>query len=393
MFDLQGKIAVVTGAGSGIGAAIARLFAARGALVAVVDRDDIAAARSPTRSPRRAAPHRLTTATSRSRPTSTPCPRTQRHPSAPRHPRQQRRHRARRHHRDRPRPTISIASIASTSSASTCAPAPRCRSCCRQGGGVILNMASIAALDRHPRSLRVLDDQGGGADDDPVDRGRLREARHPLQLHLPGRDPHAVRRRLSSRANYPGREAGDDEDALRRTSRSAAWGGPTKSRTLALYLCSDEASFVTGAGLSDRRRGDRRMKLARYGQAGTEQPGVLLDDGTRIDASGFVPRLRRGVLRRRRPPRRWRAWLADARRARRRASPPARRIGAPLARPSKIVCIGLNFSDHAAESKMDLPKEPVMFFKATTAIVGPDDPVIDPARRHQGSTGKWSSRW
>jgi 2,4-didehydro-3-deoxy-L-rhamnonate hydrolase len=54
------------------------------------------------------------------------------------------------------------------------------------------------------------------------------------------------------------------------------------------------------------------------------------------------------------------------------------RLGAPLARPSKIVCIGLNFRDHAAESNMDLPKEPVMFFKATTALAGPNDPVMIP---------------
>jgi 2,4-didehydro-3-deoxy-L-rhamnonate hydrolase len=54
------------------------------------------------------------------------------------------------------------------------------------------------------------------------------------------------------------------------------------------------------------------------------------------------------------------------------------RLGPPIARPSKIVCIGLNFRDHAAESGMDLPKEPVIFFKATTALAGPDDPVRIP---------------
>ena len=55
----------------------------------------------------------------------------------------------------------------------------------RQGGGVILNMALDRLARRHPRSLRLLDDQGGGADDDALDRRRLHEARHPLQLHLP----------------------------------------------------------------------------------------------------------------------------------------------------------------------------------------------------------------
>jgi 2-keto-4-pentenoate hydratase/2-oxohepta-3-ene-1,7-dioic acid hydratase in catechol pathway len=58
--------------------------------------------------------------------------------------------------------------------------------------------------------------------------------------------------------------------------------------------------------------------------------------------------------------------------------PAGARIGPPLARPSKIVCIGLNFRDHAAESNMDLPKEPVMFFKSTTALVGPDDDLVIP---------------
>jgi 2-keto-4-pentenoate hydratase/2-oxohepta-3-ene-1,7-dioic acid hydratase in catechol pathway len=49
-----------------------------------------------------------------------------------------------------------------------------------------------------------------------------------------------------------------------------------------------------------------------------------------------------------------------------------------MARPSKIVCIGLNFRDHAAESQMDLPTEPVVFFKSTTALVGPDDDLVMP---------------
>jgi 2,4-diketo-3-deoxy-L-fuconate hydrolase len=58
--------------------------------------------------------------------------------------------------------------------------------------------------------------------------------------------------------------------------------------------------------------------------------------------------------------------------------PAGARIGCPIARPSKIVCIGLNFRDHAAESAMELPKEPVIFFKASSAIAGPNDPVRIP---------------
>ncbi|KKN04409.1 hypothetical protein LCGC14_1097690, partial [marine sediment metagenome] len=54
------------------------------------------------------------------------------------------------------------------------------------------------------------------------------------------------------------------------------------------------------------------------------------------------------------------------------------RLGSPLVRPSKIVCVGLNYAQHAAESGMAVPKEPVLFFKATSAIVGPNDDLIIP---------------
>lgn len=118
------------------------------------------------------------------------------------------------------------------------------------------------------------------------------------------------------------------------------------------------------------------MKLARFGATGAERPGVILADGTRVDASGFVREYDEaffggdGI-------RALGAWLKDKGAAAPRV-PASTRLGAPLARPSKIVCIGLNFRDHAAESKMDLPKEPVMFFKATTALVGPNDPLVIP---------------
>ena len=118
------------------------------------------------------------------------------------------------------------------------------------------------------------------------------------------------------------------------------------------------------------------MKLARFGDPGSERPGVLLEDGTRLDTSALTADYDEaffggdGI-------RALGAWLADHGSQAPRVSPSAR-VGAPLARPSKIVCIGLNFKDHAAESQMDLPKEPVMFFKATTAIVGPDDPLVIP---------------
>ena len=122
------------------------------------------------------------------------------------------------------------------------------------------------------------------------------------------------------------------------------------------------------------------MKLIRFGEAGQEKPGVLLPDGRRIDASGFgehydetffggdgLSRLAEWVQR-------------DGARAPTVGAEV--RLGAPLARPSKIICVGLNYRDHAAESNMALPAEPVIFFKATSAIVGPNDDVVIP----KGST-------
>jgi len=118
------------------------------------------------------------------------------------------------------------------------------------------------------------------------------------------------------------------------------------------------------------------MKLIRTGEAGREKPGVLLEDGTRVDVSGFgadydeaffagdgVSKLRN--------------WVAAHRGSAPRVSS-AVRFGPPICRPSKIVCIGLNFRDHAEESGMEIPAEPVIFFKATSALAGPNDPLVIP---------------
>jgi 2,4-diketo-3-deoxy-L-fuconate hydrolase len=118
------------------------------------------------------------------------------------------------------------------------------------------------------------------------------------------------------------------------------------------------------------------MKLARYGAPGAETPAVLLDDNTRVDASSFVRDYDETFfggdgLR----------GLADWVKSKGASAPKidnGARIGPSLARPSKIVCIGLNYKDHAAESKMDLPKEPILFFKASSAIVGPNDDLVIP---------------
>ena len=120
------------------------------------------------------------------------------------------------------------------------------------------------------------------------------------------------------------------------------------------------------------------MKLIRWSEPGREKPGILLTDGARIDASGFGSDYDEAflgndgltALRR---------WLdTNAHSAPR--IPPSARLGPPIARPSKMVCVGLNFRDHAAESKMEPPKEPVIFFKATTALVGPNDPLVIPRK-------------
>lgn len=118
------------------------------------------------------------------------------------------------------------------------------------------------------------------------------------------------------------------------------------------------------------------MKLIRSGPPGLETPGILLDDGTRVDAATFARDFDEaffagdGLFELGR-------WLAtDGARAPR--LDPAARLGPPLARPSKIVCIGLNFRDHAVESGQPLPAEPVIFFKSTTALSGPNDDVVIP---------------
>lgn len=118
------------------------------------------------------------------------------------------------------------------------------------------------------------------------------------------------------------------------------------------------------------------MKLIRFGKAGQEKPGIELPDGTRIDTSAFGEDYneqffdQNGLTR-------LATWLKDNQ-----GSCPKvgaqERLGSPIGRPSKIVCVGLNYSDHASESNMQLPSEPVIFFKSTTALCGPNDNVIIP---------------
>jgi 2-keto-4-pentenoate hydratase/2-oxohepta-3-ene-1,7-dioic acid hydratase in catechol pathway len=118
------------------------------------------------------------------------------------------------------------------------------------------------------------------------------------------------------------------------------------------------------------------MKLIRFGVEGNEKPGVQLDNGTRLDVSTFGQDYDEhffggtGIVD-------LEKWLVSNETTCP-LVPNDVRLGAPLCRPSKIICIGLNYAKHAAESGMQLPKEPVLFFKATSAIVGPNDDLIIP---------------
>ncbi len=117
------------------------------------------------------------------------------------------------------------------------------------------------------------------------------------------------------------------------------------------------------------------MKLIRFGATDEEKPGLLLQDGTRVDVSAlgvdYNEAFFAGGLRE------LEKWSQSHGSSAPRV-PQSVRLGSPICRPSKIVCIGLNYRDHAAESKMDIPKEPVVFFKSTTALVGPNDPLRIP---------------
>ena len=118
------------------------------------------------------------------------------------------------------------------------------------------------------------------------------------------------------------------------------------------------------------------MKLIRFGERGKEKPGLQLNDGTRIDASGFGADydeafFEGGGLAR------LASWMKKSESAAPRVAA-STRLGSPICRPSKIICIGLNYRDHAAETKAEPPKEPVLFFKATTSLVGPNDPLVRP---------------
>jgi len=115
------------------------------------------------------------------------------------------------------------------------------------------------------------------------------------------------------------------------------------------------------------------MKLLRHGTPGGERPGLLHSDGTIRDLSGLVPDIGGAVL-------------SDVGVAMLRGVdagalpvvPPGTRLGPCVAGTGKFICIGLNYSDHAAETGATVPPEPIIFMKATSAICGPNDPILIP---------------
>jgi len=117
------------------------------------------------------------------------------------------------------------------------------------------------------------------------------------------------------------------------------------------------------------------MKLIRFGEINKEKPGICID-GSYYDVSGFIsdydelffgnggiPHLE---------------WMIKEHNTMLAPLPQGIRLGSPVARPSKLICIGLNYADHAKETKAIPPTEPVIFMKATSAIVGPYDDVVIP---------------
>jgi 2-keto-4-pentenoate hydratase/2-oxohepta-3-ene-1,7-dioic acid hydratase in catechol pathway len=118
------------------------------------------------------------------------------------------------------------------------------------------------------------------------------------------------------------------------------------------------------------------MKLIRFGAVGQEKPGIILPNGNYADVSAFGEDFNENFFATE-GLKRLKNWL-DTQKSLPEIKPDTVRLGSPVARPSKIICIGLNFKDHAEESNMKLPEEPVVFFKATSALIGPNDDVIIP---------------
>jgi len=117
------------------------------------------------------------------------------------------------------------------------------------------------------------------------------------------------------------------------------------------------------------------MKLIRFGETGKEKPGVCIND-INYDVSGFIHDYNaafftNGGLQHL-------AWMTEQHKTMLRKIPDGTRISCPVATPSKIICIGLNYADHAKETGAATPPEPILFLKATSSVNGPYDDIIIP---------------
>ena len=116
------------------------------------------------------------------------------------------------------------------------------------------------------------------------------------------------------------------------------------------------------------------MKLIRFGEAGQEKPGVIIND-KRYDVSGIVSDFNESFFENN---------GLETLKAALESNPDLPevdanvRLGSPVARPSKIICIGLNYVDHCKETNAPIPTEPILFFKSTTSLCGPNDDLIIP---------------
>lgn len=117
------------------------------------------------------------------------------------------------------------------------------------------------------------------------------------------------------------------------------------------------------------------MKLIRFGEPGKEKPGISINNEN-FDVSGFIKDYDEAFFANGGIPHL--GWMTEQNKTILPKVMPGTRLGAPIARPSKIICIGLNYADHAKETNATPPSEPVIFLKATTAIVGPFDDVVIP---------------
>lgn len=116
------------------------------------------------------------------------------------------------------------------------------------------------------------------------------------------------------------------------------------------------------------------MKLIRFGEAGKEKPGILIDE-KRFDVSSIVIDYNEAFFEENGLEKLRKALESNPELPEVDASV---RLGSPVARPSKIICIGLNYVDHCLETNAPIPAEPIIFFKSTTSLCGPNDNLIIP---------------